>query len=117
MKRNYLQILLCTLVFAAAPSFSADETSQASSAGSKALHDSMMKGMQGMHDMKMSGDTDHDFTTMMIKHHQQAIEMSRVQLKDGKDAQVKKKAQEIIDASEKDIAELKKWQSQHHAGH
>ena len=84
-----------------------------SSPGSKALHDSMMKGMSGMHDMKMTGDTDRDFAMMMIQHHQQAIDMSRAQLKYGKNADIRKKAQEIVDTSEKDIAELKKWQSAH----
>ena len=80
----------------------------AQSQGSKALHDAMMQGMQDMHGMKMSGDTDHDFASMMIKHHEQAIAMSKVQLKNGKDPAVRKKAQDIIATSEKDIAELKR---------
>jgi uncharacterized protein (DUF305 family) len=88
---------------------SADSTR---SHGSQDLHKAMMQGMQGMQGMKMSGNTDQDFASMMIQHHQQAIEMARVQLKDGKDPMVKKKAQEIIDASQRDIADLKKWQGQ-----
>lgn len=84
-------------------------SSTSMSGGSKALHDSMMKGMQDMHGMKMTGNVDKDFASMMIHHHQQAIEMSQVQLKQGKSAEVRKKAQEIIDASERDIADLKKW--------
>ena len=78
------------------------------SQGSKELHSAMMQGMQDMQRMKMSGDTDHDFASMMIKHHEQAIAMSKAQLKNGKDPEVRKKAQEIISTSEKDIAELKK---------
>ena len=85
------------------------QSATAMTGGSKALHDSMMKGMEDVHGMKMTGNVDKDFATMMIHHHQQAIEMSQVQLKDGKSAEVRKKAQEIIDASERDIADLKKW--------
>jgi uncharacterized protein (DUF305 family) len=50
----------------------------------------------------------------MIHHHQQAIEMSRAELKHGKSAELRKKAQEIIAASEKDIADLKKHQGSDH---
>lgn len=80
---------------------------------SQELHQAMMDGLQDMHKMKMTGDTDHDFASMMIEHHEQAIAMSKVQLKSGKDPLVRKKAQEIISASEKDIADLKKWNSEH----
>lgn len=80
----------------------------AQSQGSKELHKAMMQGMQDMQGMKMSGDTDHDFAAMMIKHHEQAITMSKAQLKNGKDPEVRKKAQEIIAQSEKDISELRK---------
>lgn len=87
----------------------------AQSKGSRDLHKAMMEGMQEMHSMKMSGDTDLDFASMMIHHHEQAIAMSKAQIKSGKDAEVKRKANEIIAASEKDIAELYKWKSQHSA--
>lgn len=86
---------------------------QMGSAGSKALHDAMSSGMEKMHKMKMTGKTDHDFATMMIQHHEQAIAMSKAELAHGADPEVQKKAREIVAASEKDIAELKKWQ-QHH---
>jgi uncharacterized protein (DUF305 family) len=81
--------------------------------GSQDLHKAMMDGMQEMHSMKMTGNTDVDFASMMIEHHEQAIAMSKAQLQSGKDPEVKRKANEIIAASEKDIADLKKWKSQH----
>jgi uncharacterized protein (DUF305 family) len=84
----------------------------AASKGSQDLHKAMMDGMQEMHSMKMTGNTDVDFASMMIEHHEQAIAMSRAQLKSGKDPEVKRKANEIIAASEKDIADLNKWKSQ-----
>jgi uncharacterized protein (DUF305 family) len=103
------------LIVAAPMTMAADDT--ASSAGSKAIHDAMMKGMSPMHSMQMSGDPDRDFAMMMIQHHQQAIDMSRAELKHGKNADVRKKAQEIIDASQKDIAELKKHEGTEHDQH
>ena len=98
------------------PSHSAmSSQDMAHSKGSHDLHKAMAEGMQEMHSMKMSGDMDHDFASMMIHHHEQAIAMSKAQLNSGKDAQVKRKATEIIAASEKDIAELNKWMAQHKA--
>jgi uncharacterized protein (DUF305 family) len=87
----------------------------AASKGSQDLHKAMMDGMQDMHSMKMTGNTDVDFASMMIQHHEQAIAMSKAQLKSGKDPEVKRKANEIIAASEKDIADLNKWKSQQSA--
>jgi uncharacterized protein (DUF305 family) len=87
----------------------------AHSKGSKDLHKAMMDGMQDMHHMKMTGNADLDFASMMIEHHEQAIAMSKVQLENGTDPEVKRKANEIIAASEKDIADLNKWKSQHSA--
>jgi uncharacterized protein (DUF305 family) len=86
--------------------------SSTQSKGSQDLHKAMMDGMQEMHSMKMTGNTDVDFASMMIEHHEQAIAMSKAQLQSGKDPEVKRKANEIIAASEKDIADLKKWKSQ-----
>jgi uncharacterized protein (DUF305 family) len=79
-----------------------------SATGSDTLHQSMMSGMDKMHSMKMSGDTDQDFANMMIVHHQQAIEMSKAEITYGKNAELQNKARQIIAQSEKDIAELKK---------
>lgn len=84
---------------------------QMNSPGSPEMHKAMMDGMKDMQGMKMTGDADVDFASMMIEHHEQAIAMSRVELKNGKDAQVKRTAQEIIDASQRDIATLTQWKS------
>ena len=85
------------------------------SKGSQDLHKAMMDGMQEMHSMKMTGNADLDFASMMIEHHEQAIAMSKAQIQNGADPEVKRKANEIIAASEKDITDLKKWKSQHSA--
>jgi uncharacterized protein (DUF305 family) len=62
-------------------------------------HDQMMKGMMGM--------TDAMFVPMMIKHHQQGIEMARLEEERGSAASVKALAAKIRQSQEKDLPELK----------
>jgi uncharacterized protein (DUF305 family) len=49
------------------------------------------------------------FAQAMIPHHQQAIEMSNMALKNGASAEVKKLAKGIISAQQKEIRQLKFW--------
>lgn len=120
-KISYVSAVLGAMILLTSPVHSADDqhaqhqeqskkAGQQQSAGSKALHDAMMKGMDQMHSMKMTGKTDADFATMMIHHHEQAIAMARAELEHGSNPDVQKKAREIIAASQKDIADLRKWQ-------
>lgn len=66
-----------------------------------------------MKSMKMTGNLDHDFATMMIDHHQGAIDMSDAEIKHGKVTEVKTIAEKIKADSEKEIDELKTWLSSH----
>lgn len=59
-----------------------------------------------MSPMKMSGNPDVDFATMMRMHHQGAIDMANAEMRDGKDAQMRKMATDIIAAQKKEIARL-----------
>lgn len=72
----------------------------------------MNAGMEKMHAMKMSGNTDADYVLMMIEHHRQAIAMSQAAVEHGSNADVKAKAQEIIAVSEKDIGDLERMKTQ-----
>lgn len=71
---------------------------------------SMMKNNDDkMASMKMTGNADVDFAMMMRVHHQGAIDMAQAELRDGKDAQMRKLATNIIAAQKKEIALLDKF--------
>ena len=66
---------------------------------------SMMKDMMAV----PTGKPDLDFMQGMIPHHQGAIEMSKVVLQFGKDAEVKALAENVIKAQDSEIAFMKAW--------
>lgn len=66
-----------------------------------------------MHSMSMTGDADYDFAANMRKHHQMAIDMSQVELKNGKNPQMLQMAQDIITAQKKEIATFDQWMRMH----
>ena len=71
---------------------------------------SMMKNNdEKMASMKMTGNADVDFAMMMRVHHQGAIDMAQAELRDGKDAQMRKLATNIIAAQKKEIAQLDRF--------
>lgn len=81
---------------------------QSSSAATGSLTGAMAKMMQQMNANKAIGNTDHDFSHMMIAHHQGAIDMSEIELRDGKDATLKAMAQKIIDDQKKEQEDFDK---------
>ena len=62
-----------------------------------------------MHNAEYSGDADHDFVTMMIPHHQGAIDMAKALLLYGKDPQMRRLAQEIITDQQSEIQLMQLW--------
>ncbi len=77
------------------------------SAATKGYKEAMMGMMKTM--PAFTGDADVDFMKQMRGHHQAAIDMSEVVVANGKDAEVKKLAREIINAQRKEIAQIDTW--------
>ena len=72
--------------------------------------------MEKMHkDMMIepTGDADADFVRGMIPHHQGAIDMAKILKENGKDPELKKLADDIITAQEKEIAFMNDWLKKH----
>ncbi|MEC5214335.1 uncharacterized protein (DUF305 family) [Polaromonas sp. CG_9.5] len=88
-----------------APDATASAATQAFQQGSE----KMMKNM----DQPYTGNADKDFVAHMIPHHAGAVEMAQVELKYGKDPEMRKLARDIIKAQKTEIAFMKKWQAKH----
>lgn len=79
-------------------------------AGNSDYGQKAMSMMTEQGSMKMeSGSLDAMFASMMIPHHEDGIEISEAYLKEGKNQDLKKLAQKIIDANKKERDEMKKW--------
>jgi len=128
LSAGLLSVLLCT----AGATASAQETHQhhgtaaghapapfvASTAQSfPGLMDDAMSVMDyGMAHAPMNGDPDHDFSTMMIPHHQGAIDMAKAELLYGKNPVLRRLAQEIIVTQESEITVMQMELKKHAAG-
>jgi uncharacterized protein (DUF305 family) len=78
----------------------------------QAYQAAMSKMAQGMA-ITYTGDADKDFVSGMIPHHQGAVDMAQVELKYGRDPQMRKLAQSIVASQTKEIAMMKAWQAKH----
>ena len=77
------------------------------------IHSSMKKMDKEMMGAPMSGEPDRDFVTMMIPHHQGAIDMAKAILQNGKDRQIRAMAQKVITDQEREIKEMQTWLASH----
>ena len=83
-----------------------DMSKQMQGSPSQMMHMSMAKMSHNMGSMKMTGDTDHDFAMMMAEHHQGAIQMAQIEVKYGKNSELKSMAKMMIYAQMKERAKL-----------
>jgi uncharacterized protein (DUF305 family) len=108
MKRKVLLSALCTVL---APMIAvAADTASPSKDAMRIKNDQMMTAMKGV---ALTGDPDRDFVNMMIPHHRGAVDIAKIELQYGKDADLRGLAQSIVQAQEKEIATMKAWQTAH----
>ena len=62
--------------------------------------------MHAAMEVDYTGNVDLDFATMMVPHHQGAIDMAKIVLRYSKDPQTRRLAQKIIKAQEAEVIEL-----------
>jgi uncharacterized protein (DUF305 family) len=79
-----------------------------------ALMDDAMAVMDdGMRRAPMNGAAEHDFVTMMIPHHQGAVDMAKALLLYNNDPELKNLAQGIITEQQNEIRLMQAWLARH----
>ena len=85
----------------------------------EAMQAAYAKGMNTMHSDMMLGiaepEADMAFARGMLPHHIGAVDMAKVQLQYGTDEEMRKLAQDIIDAQQPEIALMQNWITAHKA--
>lgn len=74
--------------------------------------EAMMRMHHAMMDMRYSGNADQDYVRGMIAHHQGAVDMARIWLREGSDPDLKPLVNDIYDAQTREIGWLQDWQSE-----
>ena len=82
-----------------------------------AMQQELMQGMNQMHQDMMAAaqykDPDVAFAAGMLPHHIGAVKMAEVELKYGKDPEMRKLAEDIIKAQQAEIEQMQKWLKAH----
>ena len=103
----FASLFLASGAFAQGMGMDMFEPKEGDSAATQGYKASMMTMMHTA--PAFTGDADVDFMKQMKVHHQAAIDMAKVVLEHGKDAETKKLAEDIIAAQEKEIAFIDEW--------
>jgi uncharacterized protein (DUF305 family) len=80
------------------------------------MNGSMVRMDRRMAKAPMNGNVDHDFASMMIPHHQGAIDMAKAELIYGTDPVMRRLAQEILVDQQSEIDAMRLWLGKATAG-
>ena len=82
-----------------------------------AMQQELMQGMNQMNQDMMAAaqykDPDVAFAAGMLPHHIGAVKMAEVELKNGKNPEMRKLAEDIINAQQAEIEQMQKWLKAH----
>lgn len=71
-----------------------------------------MKDMSGELNGRTGDDFDQNFLSMMIAHHQGAIDMAKLAEKNAKHQEIKDLSKDILSAQSKEIDQMQAWQTE-----
>jgi uncharacterized protein (DUF305 family) len=119
-KRIWQCAILSILVLSLTPvEWGQDSHSRASVSIRESKWSELAGSMRAMHaamaSVQPTGDNDVDFVRLMLPHHQAAIDMAKTQLVYGRDAQMRRLAQEIITDQQSEIELMQLWLRQQEA--
>jgi uncharacterized protein (DUF305 family) len=77
------------------------------------MDDAMAVMDAGMTRAPMNGNSEHDFMSMMVPHHQGAIDMAKAVLLYSKDPEVRNLALGIIAEQQNEIRQMQAWLARH----
>lgn len=80
--------------------------------GDLGMDESMMGMEMDMDSLETAKPFDREFIDQMIPHHQGAIRMARVELREGEDQEAKDLAMEIVDAQAAEIEQMNTWREE-----
>jgi uncharacterized protein (DUF305 family) len=101
--RSPILATCCAWVMALAAQAESLDTERAYLAGNAAAMARMDAGMAA----RPTGDVDADFAAMMIPHHQGAIDMAVLEIRYGRNEQLRRIAQEIVVDQQQEIAAMR----------
>jgi uncharacterized protein (DUF305 family) len=104
-----LATLAAPLLWATASEAQGTSHSAMTQGATAGYHAAMEKMNRDMAAETPSGDADRDFASIMAKHHQAAIDMARVELEHGRDPEMRKTAEEVIQKQQQEIRQLRAW--------
>ena len=123
LKRGFLATCALIALSAAVPALSADADQQSrrgpggpmksQDSMSREMHRSMTQDSKRMGGMRMTGDVDYYFAAMMRQHHESGVRMAEMELRNGKNDEMKKMASKIVESQKKEIEEFDRWMKEH----